>query len=269
MNAIKFILIGLLGLYLLVGLLVYVFQERLIFLPEKLPSDFEYSFDARFREFSVPMNDGAEINALHFQLEEPKGMILYFHGNAGNLDRWGEIVIPLTDLGYEVLIMDYRGYGKSNGNRSMTRMLSDAEVMYKFALTIEREERLIVFGRSLGSAFASHIAGKYRPRKTILETPFYSLCDVARDLLPIYPTTFLLKYNFKNQQSLKTAKDPIYLFHGSEDEVVPYASGKKLFESISSNQATSRFITIEGGHHNDLSTYDAYWKEMVQILDNE
>lgn len=266
-NIFKFIIIGGIILYLFVGVLIFLFQERLIFLPEALEPNYQYAFDAPFKEYNITMNDGASLNALHFQVPEPKGLILYFHGNAGNLARWGEIVIPFTDYGYEVLVVDYRGYGKSNGKRSKSRMISDSDVLYNFALKIEKEDRLILYGRSLGSAFASHLAGKYAPARVILETPFYSLCDVAKDLLPMYPTTLLLDYNFKNYQSLKGVQSPVSIFHGTEDEVVPFESGRKLFESIDSSEKV--LIKVEGGHHNDLSTYEVYWNSIEQILNDE
>lgn len=267
LNTLKIILLTFLGLYLAFGLLVYLLQERIIFLPEKLPLDYEFSFKEDFDEHFITMSDGAEINALHFKQSESKGLIVYFHGNAGSLARWGEVVGPFVELGYEVFIVDYRGYGKSSGKKSQKSMLSDADSIYKYALQLESEERIILFGRSIGSSFASYLAGKNNPSKLILETPFYSLKDVARDMLPIFPTSFLLRYNFKNHKSLKTCTSPIYIFHGTDDEVVAYASGRKLFESIPTGQA--QFFTIEGGHHNDLSLFPSYWETMKEVLENE
>ncbi len=267
LNTFKTILGILTILYLGLGLLIYLLQERLIFLPEKLPLDYSFEFDAPFEEHFIEMEDGAKINALHFTRKESRGLIVYFHGNAGSLARWGEIVVPFLDMGYEVLITDYRGYGKSTGKRSQKRMLLDAEKVYASAKDIEPENRIIVFGRSIGSAFASYLAGKNSPSKLILETPFYSLKDVAREVIPIYPTKLLLRYNFKNHSYLKEAKIPIYIFHGTEDEIVKYDSGKKLYGTLQKNQAN--FFTIDGGHHNDLSTFPEYWSKMETALKNE
>lgn len=264
MNTLKFILIGALGLYLLVGVFIYFMQEALIFRPVRLERDFEYEFDAEFEEHFIPMSDGAEINALHFKTDNSKGLILYFHGNAGSLERWGEIVIPYTELGYEVLIIDYRGYGKSTGKRNRKNLINDADEVYAFTKTITSEDRIILFGRSLGSSFASYLAGKTNASKLILETPFYSLEDVADGMLPIYPTSALLRYRFQNHLFLKEADLPIYIFHGTEDEVVPYESGKRLYESLEVEKAN--FTTIKGGHHNDLIIYKDFWNEMKKVL---
>ena len=267
LNTIKIVSLIFLGLYLALGLIIYLLQERLIFLPEDLPNDYSYSFDAPFDEHFISMEDGAIINALHFTQAESKGLIVYFHGNAGNLARWGEVVYPFVELGYEVFIVDYRGYGKSSGERSQERMLSDADAVYAYAGQLAAEEHIILFGRSIGSAFASYLAGKNQPAKVILETPFYSLKDVAKDIIPIYPIDLLLNYNFKNYETLQSCSAPIYIFHGTRDEVVDFASGKKLYENLK-NQPVE-FFTIEGGHHNDLSRFPAYWESMKSMLENE
>ena len=264
MSGIKIIVILLLGIYLLGGILLYFYQEKLIFLPEPLEKDYRYKFNADFEEVDLKMKDGAVINMLHFKHEDAKGLIVYFHGNAGNLARWGEIVVPFVEMGYEVLISDYRGYGKSTGSRSHKNLLDDAEAVYVYAKTLFAEDQVIVYGRSLGSAFASYLVGKNSPRQLILETPFYSLKDVANNTVPIYPTAQLLKYDYKNYQYLKGAELPIFIFHGTQDEVVPYSSGKKLRQSLGPN---AHFVTVDGGHHNDLSLFGTYWTEIEKILE--
>ena len=264
MTTIKFILLGLLGLYLLVGIGVYIFQERLIFLPEELPRDFRFEFENPYKEHFITMEDGAELNALHFQTQNSKGLILYFHGNAGSLERWGNVVDPFVDLGFDVLIMDYRGYGKSTGKRSQGLMLSDADELYSFAQTISKEQNIVVFGRSLGSAFASHVGGKNNPAKIILETPFYSLADVAKRVVPIYPQDLLLRFNFKNFKALSTSTSSIYIFQGTNDQVVPMESAQKLYQSLEGKVAS--IAIIKGGGHNDLATFDEYWGDLKKAL---
>lgn len=267
MTTFKFIIYLLLGLYIALGLVVYFFQEKLIFLPEELDQDFVYDFPTSFEEYFVEIDDGAVLNALHFNSDSSKGLILYFHGNAGSLRRWGEVVDPFVSIGYDVLIMDYRGYGKSTGKRSYKALLSDAEKMYEFALGLTEEAKLIVFGRSIGSSFASYLAGKKNPSMLILETPFLSLGDIANRVAPIYPPNYLLRYNFKNHESLKSANCPIYIFHGTDDQIVPLESGQKLFQTLDPDKA--ELFVIEGGGHNNLSAYESYWQQMNRILTDE
>ncbi|MEP0985987.1 alpha/beta hydrolase [Ekhidna sp.] len=265
MNSLKIFILILISVYLIGGALLYLLQDRFIFLPEPLDQDFQYNFKEDFSEYNLEMKDGAMINALHFNTENARGLIVYFHGNAGNLSRWGEIVTPFVEMGFNVLIPDYRGYGKSTGSRSDKKLLADAEEVYAFAKTLEEEDNIILFGRSLGSAFASHLAGKENPKMLILETPFHSLQDVARDLIPIYPTSSLLSYQFANHKYLEKTTIPIYIFHGTEDEIVPFKSGERLSQSV----INAKLIKIESGHHNDLALFEEYWSHMETVLNDE
>jgi len=264
LTTLKIIFIVLIGLYLLVGIGLYVFQEKLIFRPKPLPEDYAYSFDQPFEELNLTMEDGAVLNALHFKVENPEGIILYFHGNAGNLDRWGGIVSPLTQYGYDVFVMDFRGYGKSTGERTKEKMLNDAEEIYTYLSKKWPEKKITLYGRSMGSSFASHLAGNRAPAQLILESPFYSVGDVGRRAGWIYPMNGILKFNFNNYESLKTATCPITIIHGIEDEIVPHDSGFKLYQSL--DTAKARFVAVKNGQHNDLSDFDEYWEVMEELL---
>lgn len=267
MSILKIILICVVAIYFVIGLGLYLFQERLIFQVEKLPKDFKYTFKLPFEEHFLKMKDGAEINVLHFKNAESKGLILYFHGNAGSLERWGEVIKPLVEKKYELLIMDYRGYGKSTGVLGPRKMLSDAEEVYEFAKQFSEEKDIILYGRSLGSAFASYLAGKKNPKLLVLETPFYSLRDVVKYVAPMYPSKVLLKYRFNNRIALKKATCPIYIFHGTDDLVVPYVSAEKLYQSLNPEQA--QFTVIESGGHNNLGDYELFASTLDDLLSGE
>lgn len=255
---------SLLFVYLLGALLLYKFQEKFIFLDGELAEDYVYQFESTFEEINLSTEDGANLNAIHFKADSAKGLILYFHGNRGNITRWGEIVEDYVKLNYDVLVMDYRGYGKSIGARSMDILISDAEQFYQYALRLYPEEEITLYGRSLGTGLASWLAGKHEPERLILETPYYSLAAVARRYYPIYPPQLALRYNFQSSKYLKTASCPIYIFHGTKDEVVPYNSAQKLYNSLPSNQA--EFISVEGGRHKNLVEFEVFRQEIKEIL---
>lgn len=245
--------------------MLYFLQEKLIFLPTKLPVDHSYSFDAKFEELFLDAPDGARLNALQFHAENPKGLILYFHGNAGDLSRWGEIVMPLMDLGYDVLVMDYRGYGKSTGKLSEKALYQDAQLFYDHALKTYREKDIVVYGRSLGASIATQLASNTNPKKLILETPFYSLLETARERFPFLPAKQLLKYRMPSFEYIQRVKMPVVIFHGTKDNVISYESGKKLFESIP--HARKKMYTIENGGHNNLSDFKVYWEGIKMELE--
>ena len=267
MTIIKLAVIVLVSLYLLVGIGLYIFQENLIFRPTTLPLDHVYDFDVPFEELNLAMSDGATLNALYFNSETPKGLILYFHGNAGDLERWGEIVSPFTKFDHDVLVIDYRGYGKSTGKRTKRRMLEDAEEVFKYALTKWSENDITLYGRSMGSSFACYLAGKHKPRQLILESAFQSVGDIGSRSGWIYPTNVILRFNFNNQESLRTATSPISLIHGTDDYIVSQDSGLKLFESLDKKLAS--FYSIEDGGHNDLSEFTEYWQIVKGKLRSE
>lgn len=251
------------ALYLMIGASLYFFQEKLIFLPTKLSQDYEYQFNYPFEELFFETDKDVSINALHFKTENPKGVILYFHGNAGDLSRWGKITEYLVALHYDVLVMDYRTYGKSRGKLSETALYDDAQYCYNYLLKQYEESKITLYGRSLGTGIASNLASNNNPKQLILETPYYSIEHVAKYRFPIFPVKHVLKYKFPTYQYLPKVNCAISIFHGTEDFIVPYDSGKKLLEL---NIQNLNFITIKGGSHNDLKNFETYNTAIKTIL---
>ena len=244
----------------------YFTQESMIFYPSVLPSNFEYSFPARFDELTLPV-DGAKVNVLHFKRESPKGVILYFHGNAGDLSGWGDVAVDFTRRGYDILIPDYRGYGKSTGKIKNEEMLhNDAAAVYDYLKGEYPEDQIILYGRSLGTGIAVHLAQTNRPRMIILESAFFSMKDVAAYHYPFLPGRILdlgLKYSMRSDKWISSVTCPVYLFHGTADDIVPYGSSEQLLKLI---RTESRLIKIPGGGHNDLSDFTVYQEELERIL---
>lgn len=253
----------LLALYLMIGTALYFFQEKLIFLPTTLEQDYEFKFNYPFEELFFKTEENTSINALHFKAEHPKGVILYFHGNAGDLSRWGKVTEYFVEKSYDVLVMDYRTYGKSTGKLSEAAFYKDAQFCYDYLLKHYNEPQITLYGRSLGTGIASYLASKNNPKQLILETPYYSIADVAISRFPIFPVKRLLKYKFPSFQYLLKTNCSIAILHGTEDNVVPYSSGKKLDELGLKN---INFITVEGGSHNNLIDFDAYHKTIKGLL---
>jgi len=248
----------------MVGTLLYFFQEKMLFLPTLLAQDYEYQFDYPFEELFFNTDKDAIINAIHFKVENPKGVILYFHGNAGDLSRWGLIAEYFVEKQYDVLIMDYRTYGKSTGKLSEHALYSDADYCYDYLKARYHEDEITLYGRSLGTGIAAYLASKNKPKQLILETPYYSITDVAKSRFPMFPVEKLLKYKLHTYQYIQGVSCPITMFHGTEDLVVPYKSAKKLFEA--SPKTLTAFITIEKGSHNNLNDFELYYSKIKKIL---
>ncbi|MFD0797788.1 alpha/beta hydrolase [Maribacter chungangensis] len=264
MRRLKKLAIILAGLYILSTLMLYFLQEKLIFLPSRLPQDYVYSFALPHQEFNLTTEDGAVLNGLHFKNSNSKGVLVYFHGNAGDLSRWGEIVLYFVEKEYDVIIMDYRTYGKSTGKLSPQALFDDAQLFYEYALEQYDEHRITLYGRSLGTGIATKLAATNNPKQLVLETPFYSLLDVAKSMFPILPVSLFLKYTLPSFEFMQDVSCPITIFHGTSDSVVPYESGEKLFKAIPHGRKT--FFTIEEGDHNNLISFPQYHEGINKVL---
>lgn len=260
----KKIVLILFGIYVMITALLYFIQERLLFHPTVLAKDYSYQFSHPFEEVFLKTEDDAVINAIHFKTRNPKGVILYFHGNAGDLSRWGIIAEYFVEQDYNVFIMDYRSYGKSTGMLSEQALYEDAQLCYDHLKKQYQESNIIIYGRSLGTGIGAHLASNNEPKQLILETPFYSMEDVASYRFPFFPVSYILKYKFPTFEFLEKVNCPITIFHGTEDGVVPFESGKKLFNTLPRNKGT--FIQIDEGTHHNLIEFDAYRKEIKLLL---
>lgn len=264
MRRFKKVILWFFGLLIVLFFMLYFLQEKLIFLPTELSQDYEFSFVEPHEEFFITAPDGAKLNALHFKRENPKGVVLYFHGNAGDLSRWGQITSFFVKKNYDVIVMDYRTYGKSTGKISEQALFTDAQLFYNYALTHYDETLITVYGRSLGTGIATNIASNNKPNKLLLETPYYNLMDVAKNRFSFLPLKLLLRYEFPSSEFIQKVKCPITIFHGTEDRVVPYTSGVKLFETIPIEN--KKMYTIDGGHHNNLIESHVYLKGIDEVL---
>ncbi|MEZ4739767.1 MAG: alpha/beta hydrolase [Flavobacteriales bacterium] len=265
MEWLLWIVVLLVLVYAGVCLFYALFQERFIFIRFRTPRKFKYRFKGHFEEVYLRASDGADLHAIHFEAEQPKGVVIYFHGNTGSLRRWGKHAPQFTRLGYDVLMPDPRGYGKSKGEISEAVLHSDAELWYTHLRERWSEQRIVVFGRSLGSGLATPLASKFSPKLLLLETPFANLYDVAMHYLPILPYRLLLRYPFRNDIAIKRIKCPVYIMHGKRDNVVPYTSALRLYSLIPSD-VHREMVTFPKGHHSDLARYPRYHKLLARTL---
>ncbi len=249
-------------LYLVVCGVLYQLQERLIFFPEPLSPNHRYSFPTTFREVTWQVDD-ATLHSLHFTVDRPKGVILYLHGNAGSLRSWGNVASDFVERGYDVLIPDYRGYGKRTGRLTHERsLLTDALVAYTYLREQYAERQIILYGRSLGTGIATYLATVHPPSMLILETPYVSMQELATRQFPFVPPV-LLKYPLRTDRWISAVTCPVYLLHGTHDELIPYNSSERLLPSIRSEH---ELFTIQGGRHNNLAGFAEYQAAIDRIL---
>jgi len=251
------------AVYVVICLALYFFQEKLIFLPEKLPRDFKFSFDQDFEELNIKTTDGKLLNGVLFTSGGAKGLIFYLHGNAGSLNTWGKVAKRYTELNYDVFMLDYRGYGKSEGTiHNQAQFHHDIQAAYDEMKKRYKESNIAILGYSVGTGPAAYLASTNHPELLILQAPYYSLTDMMRHTYPIIPT-FLLKYKFDTYKYIKECKMPIVIFHGNKDEVVYYNSSIKLKVFM---KRGDRLVTLDGQGHNGITDNPQYINAIGTIL---
>lgn len=241
---------------------VYFFQEKLLFIPQKLPAAFVFKSENNFTEETIPSKTGNKLNCLFFPADASKGLIVYLHGNGGSLERWSGVASDFLPLHYDLLIYDYAGYGKSTGDFSEENLFLDAQAVYDFAKQKTSEDRIVIYGRSLGTGIGAHLASQNNPEKLILEAPYYSMVDLSKHLYPFLPS-FLLRYPLRTDLFIQHVRCPVTIFHGTEDEIIYTASSEKLRTLF---KPGDQLIEIAGGHHNDLKHFAAYRQAISSIL---
>ena len=241
----------------------YFLQDYFIFKPEKLNPDFQFRYDIPFRELNFDVEPGVRINGLHFYRAAPKGLILYFHGNTRSIKGWAKYAKDFYRYDYDVILVDYRGFGKSTGERKEKEMLEDVQFIYSILVQQYAENHLIVYGRSLGSGFAAKLASDNKPRCLILDSPYYNFRKVVERFLPILPVRYVLRYHLRTDKWIRKVNCPTYIIHGTRDWLIPIRHSEEL-QKLSPRKIT--LIRIHGGGHNNLPRFDEYHNFIRDIL---
>ena len=264
MRKLKIWAVVMLLLYVGLAAMAYSNQERLVFFPTKMPMNHAFDFCQQFEEIYLTAEDGARLNAVHIKQDSAKGTILYFHGNSGNISHLIHVANLFTRNGFASVLVDYRTFGKSTGEMSEQALYSDAQLFYDYILNSESEEDVILYGRSFGTGIATWLASKNSPKRLILESPFNSAVELGQHRFPFLPIDWLSEYRFPSDQYVKDVRCPIFIFHGTEDSVIPYEQAEKLYEAIPGTSKS--MFAIEGGGHNYLQDDAVFKKGMAEAL---
>lgn len=252
--------------YIMIGVALYFLQDKFIFHPKKLAADYQYKFDVPFREINLPVNDEKNLSIVQFTVPDSvrKGIVLYFHGNRTNINRYAVHASSFTRNGYEVWMIDYPGFGKTTGKRTEQALYDDALVFYRMAISRVPIEQIVIYGRSLGSGIAAQLASVRECKQLILETPYYSMDALARRYFFIYPVMPMTRYELPTHKYFEYIKAPITIFHGTRDGVIPFKHARWLQEKKSGTE----LIRIEKGKHNNLASFPLYQQKLDSLLAN-
>lgn len=256
----SFLVLRIVALFYFCAVIVVIFfMDSILFLGQPLPQDYKFPFTRAFEERMLDVAE-QKVHSLYFRDPAPRGLILYFHGNAGSLKDWGYVAEEFSvALKMDVWIVDYPGYGKSEGTiRSEEQLFQIAEHMWIEAVKHFPPEKIMIYGRSLGSGIATHLASEHKNTHLVLESPYFSIASMVKNKIPFFPSHFV-PYPMRSDLKIANATTKnIIIFHGSDDEVIPFAQGEQLAALVP--EAT--FIKIPGGQHNNLSESGVILREL-------
>jgi pimeloyl-ACP methyl ester carboxylesterase len=258
---------GALLLYAAVLALLWWRQESLLFFPVTLPAQHALATapDIHERTVEVP---GARLSVLQLQLPAPKGVVFFLHGNAGNLAGWFSNAAYYRDANYDLVMPDYRGFGKSTGRIASARQLrDDVRAVWDAFAEQYRGRRIVVYGRSLGTALAADLAEQLTqegraPDLTVLVSPYSSLRELTAEVYPWVPSA-LLRYPLDTASHLQGIGGPVLLVHGEADTLI----GVQHAQRLQLRRPSVRLLLVPGAGHNDVHEFPVYRDTLRQLLD--
>jgi pimeloyl-ACP methyl ester carboxylesterase len=264
----KFLGIVLLCFFLIIYVLMisyfYFNQVDLVFYRSKLPKDYKFDYQQKFEEINISSFDGSVLNGLLFKAENSKGLVFYLHGNAGTLETWGKIAKIYTSLGYDIFILDYRSFGKSEGEIENEEQLSkDISMVYKKVAERYPEDKIIIAGYSIGSGFAAKLALENKPKALILQAPYYNFLELSSSRAPFFPD-FMKKFSLETNLYLPKIKRPIYIFHGTKDQLIPIDNSVRLKKLLKAN---AYFYPLKNQEHIGVNENEDFQKQLKRILE--
>lgn len=252
--------------YVAICLYLYVFQSRFVYFPSDelviTPSDLGMDY----RDVWIESANGAMMHAWIVPAVDSRGVVLYCHGNGGNVSYTTDLIGVFHQLGFSTLVFDYQGYGRSEGSPSEGNTRADAAAAWRYLVEDEGipPHRIIAFGRSLGGAVASRLAVDHTPAVLVLDSAFTSLPDMARHLYPIMPVRWLARFEYATVDYVRQVNCPVIVIHSEDDRLVPISHGREIFRAAGEPK---RFITTRGGHNAVVeATGSLYARELEKAL---
>ncbi len=245
----KFILV-VAASYSLLVVVVYFMQGRMLYLadvPGRTLSMTPTDVGMDFQDVSISTTDGVMLHGW-FIAGRSSRVLLFFHGNAGNISHRLDSIAQFQELGLSVLIIDYRGYGQSTGRTTERGIYRDADAAWHYLIDDRGivANDIVIFGRSLGASVASHLASEYQPLALIVESSFTSIPDIAQDIYPWLPVRWLSRLSHATRDYVRDVRCPILIIHSRDDEIIPFHHGEAIFASANEPRT---LLTIRGTHN--------------------
>ncbi len=248
------------------GVVLYFTQTMLIFPGGRSVHTTPAAYNWEYDEIEVEPAPDETSHGWYVYADDSRGVVLFSTGNAGTIADRMVSIGQFRDLGFDVCIYDYGGYGKSSGRPSEKRLYADIRAFWYY-LTEERgvePDRIVLFGRSLGSGPTCELATEVRPGAIILESAFLSVASMAREMFPVYPARLMVRHRFDNAAKIGDADAPLLFIHSHDDEIVSFRQGRELYELA---PQPKEFLEIRGGHNDAfMVSQHEYEKTLTRFL---
>ena len=244
--------------------LLFFSQGKMVYYPQ-LGREIRFTPDERgldYEPLTLLTPDGERLDAWFVPKERAQASVLILHGNAGNMSHRLDTIAMFHRLGYNVLIFDYRGYGRSTGQPSEAGLYRDAQTAWDY-LVRQRgisPERIILFGESLGGAVAAWLAARGHAGALVLSSAFISVPELAADLYPWLPVKWLARLRYDTRAALAETTSPVLIAHSPDDEIVPFRHGQALFNAAAEPKV---FLPLAGGHNDGFIFMRPAWVEVL------
>ncbi|WP_264531088.1 alpha/beta hydrolase [Flavobacterium sp. N502540] len=267
-KTLKFLIIVLLGFFVVIYVLIisyiYFNQSELVFKSASLPKDYKFDYQQKFEELNIKSFDDVNLNGLLFKTKNSKGLVFYLHGNAGTLETWGKIAKVYTNLGYDIFILDYRGFGKSEGEiEDEDQLNKDVAVVYKTLCKRYPENKIIIAGYSIGSGLATILASENKPKALLLQSPYFSFTELSSGKVPFFPN-IMKKFHLETFTYVTKVKAPIYIFHGIDDELISCDNSVRLNKLL---DFKGHFYGLKNQGHVGMNENEVFQKKLSGILE--
>ncbi len=248
--------------YLLVILLIFTNQSRLIYFPQQHISDTPSAIGLDYTPVNIPTADGETLYGWWVPAPDAKGTVLFFHGNAGNISHRINYLKMFERLGYNTLLFDYRGYGQSSGAPSESGTYLDAQAVWHYLTETQgiAAEQIVLFGESLGGAVAAWLAAREKPGLLVIASTFTSVPDMAAEIYPFLPVRWLARFHYNTLESLKSVSCPVFIAHSPDDDIVPFEQSQRLLEAA---PEPKQFLFLQGGHNSGFIFMQSEWIESL------
>jgi len=251
--------------YCSIGICLYYLQNKILFHPVAVGRDYNYNFSSPYKEVNIPYSVHVNMNIVQFLPKDTpvKGVVLYFHGNRRNISWYARLAPDFTKNNYEIWMLDYPGFGKSTGEFTEQQLYNWALTFYKLARARFTPDKIIIYGKSMGTGVAAQLASVRDCRALILETPYYDMPSVIGHYAPVYPVERMVQYKFPVWLYLQQVTAPVTILHGTSDWTISYNNTRRLKPYL---KPVDELVTIEGGSHNNLAEYPIYQHKLDSLL---